>query len=72
MKVWNWIVENHVILWATLLIVLRWIYNAWTPNVTFSQFIRQFIGEIVQEKPTPPLTQSQLKLLAEAGQPVEK
>lgn len=47
------------------IIVLKWIYNAWTEGVTFPQFIRQLIGEIVQEAPTSfKLSSDQVKLLA--------
>lgn len=58
--------------WKTIavvaLIILKWIYNAWTDGVTFPQFIRALIGEIVQEAPNklPALTPEQIKMLAKS------
>lgn len=56
MTFWNWLTANWGYVSAAILLVLKWIYNSWTPGVTFPQFIRQFIGEVVQEQP------AQLKL----------
>jgi hypothetical protein len=66
MTVWNFIVAHWGYISAAAILVLKWIYNAWTPGVTFPQFIRQFIGEVVQEPAASPLTDAQKKLLAEA------
>lgn len=52
MELWNWIVANPAKVTAAVLLGLKWIYNAWTPNVTPSQFLRQLIGEVIQESPT--------------------
>lgn len=52
MELWNWIVANPGKVTAAVLLVLKWIYNAWQPNVTFSQFVRALLGEIIQESPT--------------------
>jgi hypothetical protein len=52
MEFWHWLIANKVVLIAGTLLVLKWIYNAWTPGVTFPQFVRQLIGEIVQESPS--------------------
>lgn len=61
----HWLITNKVAIGAAFVIVLKWIYNAWTEGVTFPQFVRQFIGEIVQEAPTSfKLNASQVKLLA--------
>jgi hypothetical protein len=51
MTFWHFLVANWGKISIALLLVLKWIYNAWTPNVTFPQFIRQLISEIVQEQP---------------------
>ena len=64
---WNFIVAHWGVISAMTVLVLKWIYNAWTPGVTFPQFVRQFIGEVVQEPAAPPLTDAQKKLLAEAS-----
>lgn len=71
MTVWHWIVVNHVIVWTTIILVLKWAYNAgaFQAGVTFKQFLRGFIGEVIQEAPPPPLTPAQQKALAEAGVP---
>ena len=69
MAFWNWITLNHVVIATVLTLILKWVYNAWTPGVTFPQFLRIFIGEMIQEAPPPPLTPAQQKLLAEAGVP---
>jgi hypothetical protein len=52
MELWHWIEANPGKVTAAILLVLKWIYNAWTPNVTFPQFARQLIGEVIQESPT--------------------
>jgi hypothetical protein len=52
MPVWNYVVAHWAVISAAVLITLKWVYNAWTPNVTFPQFVRNFIGEIVQEAPS--------------------
>ena len=51
MTFWNWLIEHWGYISAGILLVLKWIYNAWTPDVTFPLFIKQFIGEVVQEQP---------------------
>jgi hypothetical protein len=61
----HYLVVNKTVIIATALVFIKWIYNAWTDGVTFPQFIRQFIGEIVQEAPTSfKLNADQVKLLA--------
>jgi hypothetical protein len=52
MALWNYIVAHWAVISVSLLLFLKWVYNAWTPNVTPPQFIRQFIGEVIQESPT--------------------
>jgi hypothetical protein len=71
MTFWHWIVANHVVILTGLVLVLKWVYNAWTPGITFLLFLRGFIGEIVQEAPIS-LSPSQQKILMDAGQPAEK
>lgn len=48
----RWIAANPAKVTGAILLALKWIYNAWTPGVTFSQFARQLIGEVIQESPT--------------------
>lgn len=67
---WQFLVTNWGTISVVSVLVLKWVYNAWTPNVTLPQFIRAFIGEIVQEAPPPPLTVAQHKALADAALPV--
>jgi hypothetical protein len=52
MELWNWLIANPAKVTAGIVLVLKWTYNAWTTNVTFPQFVRQFIGEAIQESPT--------------------
>lgn len=52
MELWHWMVANPGKVTAAIVLVLKWVYNAWTPNVTFPQFVRQLIGEVIQESPT--------------------
>lgn len=52
MATWSYIVAHWAVISVSILLFLKWVYNAWTPNVTFPQFIRQFIGEVIQESPT--------------------
>lgn len=51
MELFHWIAANPAKVTAGVVLFLKWVYNAWTPNVTFSQFARQFIGEVIQESP---------------------
>lgn len=51
MEFWHWLVLNKVGVLAGVLLVLKWGYNASGPGVTFPQFVRAFVGEIVQESP---------------------
>jgi hypothetical protein len=51
MTAWQWFVAHWGYIAATSVVVLKWIYNAWTPGVSFPNFVRNFIGEIVQESP---------------------
>ena len=51
MEFWNWLLAHWGYISAAIVLVLKWVYNAWTPNVSFPLFIRQFIGEVVQEQP---------------------
>lgn len=61
----NSIVANWKEISIVGVVILKWVYNAWTDGVTFPQFIRQFIGEVVQEAPTSfKLSADQVKLLA--------
>lgn len=64
----QFVLNNKAAILAGILLTLKWIYNAWTPGVTFSEFVRTLIGEIVQEAPNklPALTPEQVKLLARA------
>jgi hypothetical protein len=52
MELWNWIVANPAKVTAAILLTLKWIYNAMVPGATFLQFLRNFIGEVIQESPT--------------------
>jgi hypothetical protein len=52
MTAWNYFVAHWAVISAGILLFLKWVYNAWTPNVTFPQFVRNFIGEVVQEAPS--------------------
>lgn len=52
MELWNWIVANPGKVTAAIIIFLKWVFNAWTPNVTFPQFVRNLLGEIIQEAPS--------------------
>lgn len=56
---WNFILAH----WGTISVIgaliLKWIYNAWTPGVTFSAFVRAFIGEVVQEAPASAMLKNQ-------------
>jgi hypothetical protein len=52
MAIWQWILANPAKTTAGVLLFLKWVYNAWTPGVTFPQFIRNLIGEAVQESPS--------------------
>lgn len=68
MTFWQFLVSHWGYISAAILLVLKWVYNSWTPDVTFPQFVRQFIGEVVQEQPRAPLTFPQQKTLADAGE----
>ena len=78
MELWNWIVANPAKVTAAIVLVLKWIYNAWTPNVTPMQFLRQFIGEVIQESPAstalaalaPPERKAVLTMRAKEGNDV--
>ena len=48
---WQFLVAHEAAILAGLALVLKWVYNAWTPGVTFPEFLRTFIGEVVQEAP---------------------
>lgn len=52
MELWNWIVANPAKVTAAVLLVIKWIYNAWTPGATFAQIVRNFLGEVIQESPS--------------------
>jgi hypothetical protein len=78
MTAWNYIVAHWAVIAAGIVVVLKWIFNAWTPGVTFPQFIRNFIGEIVQEAPSnlttlPPAEKRAVMLVrtqeADSGKP---
>ena len=67
MPFWNFVIAHWGFILSMLLLLLKWIYNAWTVPCTFAQFVRQFIGEIVQEQPPQKLTLSQVDTLSKAG-----
>jgi len=52
MELWNWIVANPAKTTAAVLLFLKWCFNAWVPGCTFPQFVRNLLGEIIQEAPS--------------------
>jgi len=76
---WSFLQAHWGYISAAVVLVLKWIYNAWTPNVTPTQFLRQFIGEVIQESPAstalaalaPPERKAVLQLRAKEGSDVD-
>ena len=78
MALWQWIMANPAKVTAGVVLFLKWVYNAWTPGVTFPQFCRNLIGEVVQESPSnlttlPPAEKRAVMLVrtqeADSGKP---
>ena len=54
MTFWQFITTHWGYISAAVLLVLKWSYNAgaFQAGVTVKQFLRAFIGEVIQESPT--------------------
>jgi hypothetical protein len=77
MELWNYLILHWGYISFAVVVVLKWTYNAWSPEgVSFKQFVRNFIGEVIQENPNNlgalPPAEKQAVMSVRAKEPLNK